>query len=253
MINTEIFSKYDGLPYNIIGLDLTNNSNLELLNSEELFLFKQIFNDIKNCEEFLLSKQINNDIIILVISGHLSFDQLKTLKKYSQIDAIYLYSVSDDHKKDFKCIYTKTTNSNYHETFIKLLKQFWFLLGLVVVMILAHIYPPLGSTGGPLSAEYTIKWGGVVVISFFSGLAIPTKRLAKELLHIRLHIFVQCFSLVLIPFTVYGVCLLLVKTSLNKVLIGGILTTACNSTAISSAVSFLLFRSKEKHLIISRL
>ncbi|CAF4427433.1 unnamed protein product, partial [Adineta steineri] len=71
---------------------------------------------------------------------------------------------------------------------------------------------------------------------FLSGLSLRTRQLVKEILHIRLHLFVQIYSLLIIPFTIYAFGLLLIKLSLNKTLIVGIIIMASTSTTISSNV-----------------
>jgi hypothetical protein len=181
-------------------------------------------------------KQTNNEKIVVIVSEHLLPDELKKLEKYSKIHAIYLFSESNNYNEQFKLIYTKTIYTDYLETFVKLLKKHWYVLGVGVAVILAAIFPHLGASGGPLYAEYTLKWGCVIIIFFLSGLSLPTKTLTSELFHFRLHIFIQVFSFIFIPFTVYGICLLLAKSSFNKILIGGLIAMACTSSTISSNV-----------------
>jgi hypothetical protein len=237
-MNSDTLSKYFESPYIVIGLDLKN----ELLNLENSIVIQSIFVNVKDCEDFIV-KQGNNEKIAVIVSGNLSPDELNKLKNYSKVHAIYLFSKSNHFKEQFKRIHTKTIYREYLETFVKLCKKFWFILGLGVVMTFAAIFPHLGASDGPLYAEYTLKWGCVIVIFFLSGLSLPTKTLTAELFHFRLHIFIQVFSFILIPFTVYGICLLLAKSSFNKILVGGIIAMACTSTTISSNVSNLLSKS----------
>ena len=216
---SNMMSKYSESPYVVIGLDLTN----DLLNRQNTIVIKSIFNNVKDCEDCIVQGS-DDEKIVVIIAGHLSSDELNKLRKYSKIDVIYLFSESDNTTEQFKCIYTKSKNRDYKETFVKILKQFWFLLGLGIAMIFAYIFPHLGASDGILYAKYTLRWGCVAVIFFLSGLSLPTKTLTHELFHFRLHIFVQVFNLILIPFSVYGICLLLAKTSFNKILISGIIT-----------------------------
>jgi hypothetical protein len=238
-MNFDILSKYSQSPYVVIGLDFKN----ELFNRYNSILIQSIFIHIKDCEDFIV-KQTNNEKIVLIVTGELSSDELNKLQKYSQINAIYLFSESNNSNEQFKLLYTKTIYKDYLEIFVKLLKKFWFIIGLGIAVIFAGIFPHLGASNGPFYAEYTIKWGCVIVIFFLSGLGLPTKTLTSELFHFRLHIFIQVFNLIFIPFTVYGICLLLAKSSsLNKLLIAGIITMACTSTTISSNVSKRVYSS----------
>jgi hypothetical protein len=244
-MNLDVLSKYCESPYSIIGLYLTDNSILEELNDKQSVLIKRIFNNVKNCAKFI-DEQTNNEKIILIISGQLPPDDLTNLKQYSQIEFIYLLLESNNDKRKLECIYTKPKETDYLEIFLTLFKKLWFLLGLVFALIFAFIYPSLGASDGPLYTEYTIKWEGVIIISFLNGLSIPTKTLAREFVRFRLHIFIQVFTLICIPFTVYGVCLLLIKTSLNKVLIAGILAAPSSTTAIASTVRHYTFYSHDR-------
>ncbi|CAF4272863.1 unnamed protein product [Adineta steineri] len=117
-----------------------------------------------------------------------------------------------------------------------LIRKYWFIIGLILVIFLAYLFPNIGKTGGYIRSEWSIKIGCVLIIFFLSGLSLRTKQLVKEILHIRLHLFVQIYSLLIIPFTIYAFGLLLIKLSLNKTLIVGIIIMASTSTTISSNV-----------------
>jgi sodium/bile acid cotransporter 7 len=122
------------------------------------------------------------------------------------------------------------------KVFLNLFKKFWFILGLLVVLLCAYLYPRLGATGGIIRAEYTVKYGCVIIIFFLSGLSLPTKNLIDQLFRFRLHLLIQVLSLLIVPFTVFAIALLLAKTSLNKVLISGIMVMASTCTSISTNV-----------------
>ena len=173
----------------------------------------------------------------MIISGHLSCGEVGQLENYLHLEAIYQFSQSENPNGELKRIYTKITNKPYWKIFSKFADKLWFLIGLGIAIILAASFPHVAASGGPLHAEYTLKWGCVIVIFFLSGLSLPTRKLAKEFLYFRLHIFTQTFNLVFIPIVVYGFCLLLAKTSFNKIFVAGIITMACTTTTISSNVS----------------
>ncbi|CAF1059310.1 unnamed protein product [Adineta steineri] len=89
-------------------------------------------------------------------------------------------------------------------------------------------------TGGYIRSEWTVKLSCIILLFFLSGLSVRTQQLLQELLHIRLHVLVQIYSLIIVPFTTYGLALLLIKLSLNKALIVGIIIMASSCTTISS-------------------
>ncbi|CAF5156394.1 unnamed protein product [Rotaria magnacalcarata] len=101
---------------------------------------------------------------------------------------------------------------------------------------MGYIFPNLGKTGGYIRSEWTVKYGCVILICFLSGLSLRTKQLAKEIPHIRLHILIQIYSLIVIPFLVYYLTLCLSNTSMNKTLLFGMIIMASTSTPISSNV-----------------
>jgi hypothetical protein len=239
-------SKYSQSPYIIIGLDQSNNNLFIHLSGEKSVDIKQIFDTIGDCEDFIV-KQINNVKLVLIISGHYSTEQLTKIQSYSQVDAIYSYSKSSDLNEELKCIYSKTTEKKSWDLFVTLLKKFWFILGVLVVLISAYLFPHLGAAGGVLHSEYTIKWGCVIIIFFLNGLSLSTTNLSEQLLRFRLYISILVFSILLVPCIIYCIALLLAITSFNKVLISGIILMACTSTAISTNVRILNRVTFSKH------
>jgi solute carrier family 10 (sodium/bile acid cotransporter), member 7 len=74
----------------------------------------------------------------------------------------------------------------------------WFLLGLVVVVFLAWLFPDPGASGGILRSQ-VLSRVGVVLIFFFQGLTLSLTVLRMGLLQWRLHLFVQIFVFLVIP------------------------------------------------------
>ncbi|ORZ01878.1 SBF-like CPA transporter family-domain-containing protein [Absidia repens] len=119
-----------------------------------------------------------------------------------------------------------------------LLKKYWFLLGLAFVILLASQFPDVARKGGYIRAEWSIKWGAVIVIFLISGLSLRTKILAQTILRIRLHFLIQVINLVLIPFFVFGLVLLLFKAQvpMSSLLLIGVVIAASTPTTVSSNV-----------------
>ncbi|KAI9474241.1 MAG: SBF-like CPA transporter family-domain-containing protein [Benjaminiella poitrasii] len=116
--------------------------------------------------------------------------------------------------------------------------KYWFLLGLLIAIILAVFFPNVARKGGYLRAEWTIKWGAVIVIFLISGLSLRTKILAETILRIRLHLLIQIINLIIIPFTVFGLVLLFFKLHMNisSLLLVGVVIAASTPTTVSSNV-----------------
>ncbi|KAI8096644.1 SBF-like CPA transporter family-domain-containing protein [Halteromyces radiatus] len=119
-----------------------------------------------------------------------------------------------------------------------LLKKYWFLLGLAFVILLASQFPDVARKGGYIHAEWSIKWGAVIIIFLISGLSLRTKILAQTILRIRLHLLIQIINLIIIPFFVFGLVLLLFKAhvSMSSLLLIGVVIAASTPTTVSSNV-----------------
>lgn len=73
-----------------------------------------------------------------------------------------------------------------------------FLVGIVIAVGLAFLWPAGGAKGGWLRSEVTTNLG-VAVIFLLQGLLLPTEDLWRGLRQWRLHLFVQVFGFVVIP------------------------------------------------------
>ncbi|KAF9368895.1 hypothetical protein CPB97_004165 [Podila verticillata] len=112
----------------------------------------------------------------------------------------------------------------------------WFLLGLVIVIILARYFPGWGRTGGPIRPEYSVKYGITSIIFLLSGLALKTKDLLVSAINYRAHLLVQVTSFVVIPLFVKAVTSLIGLSSFNATLLAGMAVTSATPTTISSNV-----------------
>ncbi|KAF9357349.1 hypothetical protein BGX26_003897 [Mortierella sp. AD094] len=112
----------------------------------------------------------------------------------------------------------------------------WFLLGLVVVIILARYFPGWGRTGGPIRPEYSVKYGITACIFLLSGLALKTKDLLISAMNYRAHLMVQVTSFIIIPLFVKAITSLIGLSGLNATLLAGMAVTSATPTTISSNV-----------------
>ncbi|GJJ72714.1 solute carrier family 10 (sodium/bile acid cotransporter), member 7 [Entomortierella parvispora] len=112
----------------------------------------------------------------------------------------------------------------------------WFLLGLVVVIILARFFPKWGRTGGPIRPEYTVKYGVTSCIFLLSGLSLKTKDILVSAMNYRAHLLTQLTSFIVIPLWVKAITTVIGLTGLNAKLLAGMAVTSATPTTISSNV-----------------
>ncbi|XP_055502350.1 sodium/bile acid cotransporter 7 isoform X1 [Leucoraja erinacea] len=119
---------------------------------------------------------------------------------------------------------------------LELVRRQWFLIGIVLVITGAKLQPSVGMHGGPLKPEITITYVAVSTIFFNSGLSLKTEELTNALMHVKLHMFVQTFTLAFFPSAIWFFLKLLALTSINPWLLKGLQTVGCMPPPVSSAV-----------------
>ncbi|XP_006531552.1 sodium/bile acid cotransporter 7 isoform X3 [Mus musculus] len=112
----------------------------------------------------------------------------------------------------------------------------WFMVGIVVAIGAAKLEPSVGVNGGPLKPEITVSYIAVATIFFNSGLSLKTEELTSALVHLRLHLFIQIFTLAFFPAAIWLFLQLLSVTSINEWLLKGLQTVGCMPPPVSSAV-----------------
>uniref|UniRef100_A0A4W3IEC6 Sodium/bile acid cotransporter n=1 Tax=Callorhinchus milii TaxID=7868 RepID=A0A4W3IEC6_CALMI len=115
-------------------------------------------------------------------------------------------------------------------------RKHWFLVGIVLAITFAKLQPSVGVHGGPLRPEITITYIAVSTIFLNSGLSLKTEELMSALMHVKLHLFVQIFTLGFFPAAIWLFLKLLALTSINKWLLKGLQTVGCMPPPVSSAV-----------------
>ncbi|XP_038033968.1 sodium/bile acid cotransporter 7 isoform X4 [Anas acuta] len=116
------------------------------------------------------------------------------------------------------------------------LRKDWFIAGIVLVIAAARLEPAVGVKGGPLKPEITITYIAVSAIFFNSGLSLKTEELTSALMHVKLHLFVQIFTLAFFPTAIWLFLQLLSITPINEWLLKGLQTVGCMPPPVSSAV-----------------
>ncbi|KAI9306998.1 SBF-like CPA transporter family-domain-containing protein [Cunninghamella echinulata] len=169
-----------------------------------------------------------------------------TLKRKSSISNDSTYSeksitiapTSPSNHNDDNQVSNKEKFNKIKSRIIQLIIKYWFLLGLIFAIILAWQFPDVARKGGYIKAEWSIKWGAVIIIFLISGLSLRTKILAQTILRIRLHLLIQIINLLIIPGFVFGLVLLFFKLHmpLNSFLLIGVVIAASTPTTVSSNV-----------------
>jgi len=197
------------------------------------------FNDLKR----FVNKHKNRSFVV-VISNEISLESFPFIDQ-PQIVAVFdsnlnCLSSKESSINDFiqkaQEDYGKTAKRTCRSHLLTVIEKHWFLMGLLFVLYLAYLFPQVGKTGGYIRSEWTVKWTCIILVFFLSGLSVKSKDLFKEILNIRVHLFIQIFSFLIIPLVVYQIALLVVKTSFNKVFLISILIISSTSTTISSNV-----------------
>lgn len=122
---------------------------------------------------------------------------------------------------------------------IRLVKQYWFLLGLGLVIGLAWAFPQVGKANGIIEAQYTVKWGAVIVIFLLSGLGLEVRVMLHTILRWRLHLVVQVINFIFMPFFMYGIVRFFIKVGANldgSVYQGFLIAMSTSTTVSSNAV-----------------
>ncbi|KAJ8659780.1 hypothetical protein O0I10_004373 [Lichtheimia ornata] len=122
---------------------------------------------------------------------------------------------------------------------IRLFKQYWFLLGLGLVIGLAWAFPQVGKANGIIEAQYTVKWGAVIVIFLLSGLGLEVRVMLHTILRWRLHLVVQVINFIFMPFFMYGIVRFFIKVGANldgSVYQGFLIAMSTSTTVSSNAV-----------------
>ncbi|KAI8064380.1 SBF-like CPA transporter family-domain-containing protein [Gongronella butleri] len=114
--------------------------------------------------------------------------------------------------------------------------KYWFLLGLGLMFGLAWAFPQVGKTDGSVQAQYSVKWGAVVVIFLLSGLALDVKVMLKNIIRWRLHLTVQIINFIVLPFFAYGIVrfFIAVHANIDPIVYQGWIIALSTSTTVSS-------------------
>ncbi|KAI8075622.1 putative sodium bile acid cotransporter [Thamnidium elegans] len=131
---------------------------------------------------------------------------------------------------------TPSRSKKLREKAYAIFLRYWFLLGLAIVIGLAWAFPQVGKTNGDIEAQYTVKWGAVILIFLLSGLGLEVSVMLKTILRWRLHLIVQFINFILLPFVMYGIVrfFIAVHSDLDMTVYKGWMIALSTSTTVSS-------------------
>ncbi|PNH11236.1 Sodium/bile acid cotransporter 7 [Tetrabaena socialis] len=119
-----------------------------------------------------------------------------------------------------------------------LICEHWFILGLGFAIGFAAAVPDFGRNGGWVAAQWSIKYGAVIVIFFLSGCSLKTKALVTAAARVHFHLFIQFICLVLTPAIGYGIARALMESGIDRNLVNGLVVAMAMPTTISTNVVF---------------
>jgi hypothetical protein len=118
--------------------------------------------------------------------------------------------------------------------FKKFAKSNWLVIGEIIVITIAKLFPKLGCTGGPLKPEFYISKLGVFIIFFINGIALSFKNDPSELASAtKTNLLIQFYNLGFIPL----ITSLLAPFYPNKAFVDGLLVLSVIPTTINICVA----------------
>ena len=120
----------------------------------------------------------------------------------------------------------------------KLIAFYWeqeFLILIIVAILLAKAYPPLGAEY--LQPDITSTWIAVIIIFFCAGLSLKTSEFTKALLNWPYNLLVQVYNFAVVSALVFGVSRGLYESNvIGQDLADGMVVCACMPMTISTVV-----------------
>lgn len=89
-------------------------------------------------------------------------------------------------------------NANALIRVYKRLAQEWFLIGMLLAVLLASLFPEFGAAGGAMHGE-TVVNVGIALVFFLHGIGLPLESLKQGFLSWRVHVVIQALTYVVFP------------------------------------------------------
>ena len=118
--------------------------------------------------------------------------------------------------------------------YIRFLKKYWFIFGIVISVILGFLIKDFASwinTGGIMTS------GLVIILFFIQGLLLPGESIISGVKNIKLHFFIQTAIFIFYPLYFYF-SIKFIPFNFNEKMIAGLFALACLPTTVSSCTVF---------------
>ena len=116
----------------------------------------------------------------------------------------------------------------------------WNLFVMAVMILLAYLFPYVGTTGGAVRAEYSVSWGAVALIFVIAGLSLSPRALLKGIPHYRAHIACNVLCFLLAPAVMFAFASGGKAARLDIFVMAGLVVTGTTPTGIAANVSCTL-------------
>lgn len=109
-----------------------------------------------------------------------------------------------------------------------------------LLILLAYLFPYVGTTGGAIRAEYTISWGAVGLIFLIAGLSLSPEALLNGIPHWRAHVLSNGFSFLVAPAVMFAFAMAGRSAGLDFYVMAGMVLNGVLPTTIASNVTCTL-------------
>lgn len=114
----------------------------------------------------------------------------------------------------------------------------YFIVGVVLAVALAYLFPTVGLKGGMLRPEISVSWAAPCGIFLISGFTMPTSQLADAAFRWRTHLGLQAFNMGVLPLAMLGYASALSGLGvLERGLCDGLLVMSALPTTVNMCVA----------------
>lgn len=124
-----------------------------------------------------------------------------------------------------------------------------FLLMLIVTILFAYAYPPLGATY--LVPKLTSNWIAVMIIFFLSGIKIDSQELKQAVSRIGFNAFVPFYNFLVVSSIAFGISRFFVYTNvISSTLANGVVISSCVPVTMNSCTVFTVRAGGDEALAV---
>lgn len=117
----------------------------------------------------------------------------------------------------------------------------WFIIGILLMILLAYLLPGIGTAGNRITLKTLIHYG-IMLLFFFYGVKLSPGKLKRDLSNWRLHIVIQGITFIVFPLVILLFRPLFKGTEYNLLWLAVFFLAALPSTVSSSVVMVSIAR-----------